>query len=57
MNCPKCNTQNGIREIIYGLPIEPIDETKYAIGGCCVTEFNPTHVCVFCGFEINKSER
>jgi len=41
----------GIREIIYGLPAEPIDETKYAVGGCCISENDPTLRCVECGWE------
>ena len=41
----------GIREIIYGLPAEPIDETKYAVCGCCISENDPTLRCIECGWE------
>ena len=56
MNCPNCSNPNGVREIIYGLPIQPIDETQFAIGGCCVTDMDPSHLCVICGFEFTVLE-
>ncbi len=54
MKCPNCSESSGIREIIYGLPIEPIDESKYAIVGCCVTGNDPTHMCVICGSSFSQ---
>ena len=41
-SCPTCNSSNGLREIIYGMPVGPVDEDRYAIGGCCVTDNDPT---------------
>jgi Zn ribbon nucleic-acid-binding protein len=51
MKCPVCKSSDGIREIVYGLPIEPLDENKYAIGGCCITEEDPTRRCIQCGWQ------
>jgi hypothetical protein len=50
-SCPVCDSYSGFREIIYGMPGGPVDEEKYAIGGCCVTDDDPTLKCVQCGWE------
>ena len=50
-SCPTCNSSSGLREIIYGLPDGPVDEEMYAIGGCCVSDNDPTLKCVDCGWE------
>jgi len=49
--CPNCKSASGLREIIYGLPAEPINEEKLIIGGCCISENNPTIACKYCGWE------
>ena len=49
--CPTCNSSSGLREIIYGLPDGPVDEEMYAIGGCCVSDNDPTLKCVDCGWK------
>lgn len=48
--CPNCGTNKDVREIFYGLPEGPMDESKYAIGGCCVSESEPTLRCITCGW-------
>jgi hypothetical protein len=50
-HCPNCKSVSGLREIIYGLPAEPIDEEKWTIGGCCISENDPTIACKDCGWE------
>ncbi len=45
-SCPTCNSSKGLREIIYGMPDGPVDEARYAIGGCCVSEDDPTLKCI-----------
>jgi hypothetical protein len=50
-SCPTCNSSRGLREIIYGLPDGPLDEEMYAIGGCCVSDNDPTLKCVDCGWK------
>jgi hypothetical protein len=32
ISCPKCNSQDSLRKVLYGLPDGPIDEGKFAIG-------------------------
>jgi hypothetical protein len=49
--CPKCNSSKGVREILYGFPAEPIDERKYKVGGCCISDNDPTLSCQDCGWE------
>jgi len=50
-SCPACNSSSGLREIIYGMPDGPVDEERYEIGGCCVTDNDPTLKCVDCGWK------
>ena len=50
-SCPTCNSSSGLREIIYGMPDGPVDEEIYAIGGCCVSDYDPTLKCVDCGWK------
>jgi DNA-directed RNA polymerase subunit M/transcription elongation factor TFIIS len=50
-NCPNCGSNKAVREILYGLPEGPVDESKYAIGGCCVSESDPSLRCTTCGWE------
>ena len=51
MKCPTCKSPDGVREIIYGLPMWPLDEEKYSLGGCLVTDDDPTRRCIQCGWE------
>lgn len=51
-NCPSCKAKGSIRQIIWGMPEFPVDESKYSIGGCCVSPDgnDPTHKCIKCGW-------
>lgn len=49
--CPKCVSQSGFREIIYGLPIQPFDDELYETGGCCISEKDPMRMCRERGWE------
>ena len=51
-NCPECNRSNFLREILYGLPESPLDESRYSIGGGCISEKDPTITCLGCGWEV-----
>ena len=51
MKCPACNSADGIRKIVYGLPDGPLDEEKFVIGGCCITDEDPTRKCIHCGWK------
>jgi hypothetical protein len=58
--CPICKTHKNLREVVYGLPEGPLDEEKYAIGGCCISERDPSLICIECGWEglyVNNLER
>jgi hypothetical protein len=50
-SCPQCSSKTGLREISYGLPDGPVDEEKYAIGGCCISDNDPTVKCIECGWK------
>ena len=49
-NCPLCDSKAGLGEILYGLPAEPVDRYKYELGGCCITDSDPSHLCLDCGW-------
>jgi hypothetical protein len=49
--CPECSSKSGLREIFYGLPDGPVDDSRYAIGGCCVSDNDPTTKCIECGWK------
>ena len=50
-SCPDCHSKSGLREISYGLPDGPYDESKFVSGGCCISENDPTLRCIDCGWE------
>jgi hypothetical protein len=49
--CPYCGSNKDVREILYGLPEGPVDDSKYEIGGCCISESDPSLRCIACGWE------
>lgn len=53
--CPKCGSSKGLREYIYGMPAEPVDESKYEIGGCTegFAENSPTQKCIDCDWKLS----
>jgi len=58
--CPQCSSKASLREIMYGLPDGPVDEQKYAIGGCCISDNDPTLKCIECGWKgdfVNQIDR
>lgn len=57
IKCPKCKVSDGVREIVYGFAILPLDESKFALGGCVIANDNPTHTCKKCGFEWSKQKQ
>lgn len=46
--CPGCGALGSIREIVYGMPDPDFKFDKYIVGGCCVTDNDPTHGCLEC---------
>ena len=50
-SCPTCKSSSGLRKIIYGMPDGPVDEEMYTIGGCCVSDNDPTLMCIDCGWK------
>ena len=55
INCPKCKTASGVREILYGMPSEEPDPDVFIVGGCLVERNQPTHRCITCGWERIKN--
>jgi hypothetical protein len=55
-NCPKCGGNNSLRKILYGLPMEEPDDSKYVLGGCCPPEIEPDVQCGTCGWQGISSQ-
>jgi hypothetical protein len=49
--CPTCLTATGVRKIIWGMPSEEPDESRYFIGGCLIDDQMPDYKCLTCGWE------
>lgn len=55
--CPTCNGKN-VAVILWGYPLETtklnkaLQENKIILGGCCVSEDDPTWQCIDCYAEI-----
>ena len=56
--CPVCNSLDGVREFIYGMPSEEPDATKYVLGGCTISDDMPDYRCITCAadFYNNRDE-
>jgi hypothetical protein len=52
-SCPECKSKTGLRKILYGYPDPTVtlDESKYVLGGCCISQMDPTIKCIECGWE------
>ena len=46
--CPICGNPGSIRKILWGMPNEEPDPSKYVTGGCCVPMFTPDYACIEC---------
>jgi hypothetical protein len=59
---PKCGSDNVIK-IAYGLPapetIDAYHRGEIALGGCCITDNDPTHYCKDCKskFILEKNKK
>jgi rubrerythrin len=59
--CPECGSDR-IADILYGLPSfspslrKEIEEDKRVLGGCCITNDDPTWQCTSCDTVIYKME-
>ena len=52
--CPVCNSLDGVREFIYGMPSEEPDTTQYVLGGCCISDDMPDYKCIYCATDFYK---
>lgn len=56
-SCPVCGTKEGVREFVYGEPIEEPDPTKYIVGGCSISEDAPDYRCILCATDFYKNSQ
>jgi hypothetical protein len=50
--CPACGDAESIRTIVYGMPMAPVDESIFSLGGCVIQENAPSYCCVECGWTL-----
>jgi hypothetical protein len=53
--CPICESTEGVRLYLYGMPSEEPDPKKYVVGGCLVFEDMPDYKCVACSTDFYKN--
>lgn len=56
--CPACGSKKVAR-ILYGMPAfhmirEELDSGKIVLGGCCISDSDPSWQCVDCSTQIYK---
>jgi len=57
--CPQCGSAK-IANILYGLPIfspeldKSLKEGEITLGGCCISDDDPTWICTECETDIYK---
>ena len=49
--CPQCGSRDGVREIDWGFPAPELDQSKYVMGGCCISDDDPEWACIECGHD------
>ena len=50
-DCPNCLTKGSLRKILWGMPDGEPDDTKYVLGGCCITGDDPDFACINCDWQ------
>ena len=55
IKCPVCQSEEGVREILYGLPSSEPDPARYILGGCLIEPNQPSYRCINCGWERIKN--
>lgn len=53
--CPVCNSPEGVREFIYGMPSEEPDESEHVLGGCLVEPEASRYIFILCGVKFDKA--
>ena len=55
VKCPNCGARNVV-SILYGMPSSEMMKEgtagKFVLGGCCVTDCDPSWECIDCGTQI-----
>jgi len=54
--CPTCRTSDDVRIILWGMPAEEPDQSKYYLGGCLFSEDLPDYKCLKCSTEFFKNK-
>ena len=55
--CPYCDSSDGVRKFLYGMPYGGPDETKYVLGGCLVFDDSPDYKCLTCGLGFKRKSK
>jgi len=55
--CPRWSYLGSPRQLLYGMPGDPLDREDYRLGSCCINKDNPESTCVNCGWKRFHEER
>lgn len=57
MTCPRCDSTRVVR-IVFGLPtpemFEAAERAEILLGGCVISEDEPTEACLECGYRFTR---
>ena len=52
--CPQCQQKAVLQRILYGMPGEDFDYTRFASGGCLIEPGQPDIACKECGWSGHR---
>jgi hypothetical protein len=55
--CPKCESQEKVRKILWGMPSEDVDLDEYFIGGCLMDSNPAKYICIACDYEFGARQQ
>lgn len=54
--CPNCDSSEEVRIILWGMPSEEPDSSKYVIGGCTISGDRPDYHCLKCATDFFRKK-
>jgi rubredoxin len=55
--CPRCESREKVRKILWGMPSEDVDLDEYFIGGCVMDPNPARYICIACDYEFGARQQ
>ncbi len=55
--CPKCDSSEKVRKILWGMPSGDVDLDEYYIGGCLIEPNPAKYICIACDYEFGARQQ